>query len=361
MAKPRQSEADFLAQLSASANAGGGAPGTVEPTKAADPSSNAGMVLHRPPQVKNRKTAAELAASTEEREKQITGANKRADAAIAALPTTSIGPVELHLIDDSPWQPRLTYDVESIDELANSMDAGGQAELITLRRKGERYELLGGHRRVRAARSKGWSTLEAVVKVCDDRTAQKIAMVQNGAREDLWPWEKALALHQAISSGLASNQTEAGTLLGIKQNSVSDLLKMMQLPEELRPLMNAKPGKLGPTHAKEYLELLAAYPDEKELLLEGLNRVLESTKVTPFRGWVLQMISSRKSQKRRATKPHVIANEAGDTLFSAKYDKNRDLIVKNLAQDDFSDEEVVKTILSALRELKERKTKVQRS
>ncbi len=356
MVKKRQSDAEFIQGLAATLNPPPDPQANTppSPTPSQDGSGNGGMVLNRPPVVTNRKSAEDLARETDEKAEKANGANQRVDALIAKLPTTYSAHIPLHLIDDSPWQPRLTYDPASIDELGDAMEAAGQAESITVRKLGERYQLLGGHRRTRAARTKGWQEIEAVVKECNDQQAQIIALVQNGGREELFPWEKARSMDLVLKSGLAKTQAAAGMLLGIKQNTVSDLLKMLDLPAELHPLMNEKPNKIGPTHADDYLKLKSEYPAEEALLLDGLKRVLDSQKATPFRGWVLQMLASRRENTKRAKKPQVVTDPAGNTVFAAKYDKNRNLIVENKAQDEFTEEEVMKCVLAALREMRER-------
>lgn len=91
---------------------------------------------------------------------------------------------------DSPFQPRMDYDEEALEELAASIRANGVINPLTVRRVGEKYEIIGGHRRKRAAIRAKAATVRCVVIEADDEEAEVIALLDNLAREDLQPWEE---------------------------------------------------------------------------------------------------------------------------------------------------------------------------
>lgn len=344
MAKPRESEADFLRKLNK--GAAGNPVADTKTTAAAAPSK---MILHTPPVVGKRKTAEEVAQADDDKAAQRQAANLTTEQIIARLPTVDeVRKIALTLILDSPYQPRMQYDPAGIDDLGESMREAGQAELITVRAVGDNYELLGGHRRTRAARNIGWQEIDACIKVCDDQTAQLIALVQNGGREELTGWEKAIAIQRAMTAGLANNQTQAGKLLGIKQSTVSGILKMLELPTEFHALMNERPDKIGPAIAAEYLQLKKDHPAESELLASGLHRVLDGPRGTSFRGWVMQMLASR-AQPRKRRLPQVVTDTGGNTVFEARLEKDGKIVLTTKA-DDIDTEDVLKWVIAALRE-----------
>jgi ParB family chromosome partitioning protein len=344
MAKPRESEADFLRKLNKGAV---GSP--VTDTKAAAAVVPTKMILHTPPIVGKRKTAEEVAQADDDKAAQRQAANLTTEQLIARLPTMDeIRRIPLALILDSPYQPRMQYDPAGIDDLGESMREAGQAELITVRAVGDHYELLGGHRRTRAARNIGWQGIDACIKVCDDQTAQLIALVQNGGREELTGWEKAIAIQRAMTANLANNQTQAGKLLGIKQSTVSGILKMLELPTEFHALMNERPDKIGPAIAAEYLQLKKDYPGELELLTLGLHRVLEGPRGTSYRGWVMQMLAAR-TQPRKRRQPQVVTDAGGNTVFEARLEKDGKIILTTKAN-GVDTEDVLKWVVAALRE-----------
>jgi ParB family transcriptional regulator, chromosome partitioning protein len=107
--------------------------------------------------------------------------------------------IPLHLIDDSAFNVRLEYEEEDISALKFSMGSIGLLAPVTVRKKEERYELVFGHRRTRAARALGWTAIKAEVRECSNEQMLEFSLAENVARKDLSDYEKGtvfLRMHQ---------------------------------------------------------------------------------------------------------------------------------------------------------------------
>jgi ParB family chromosome partitioning protein len=140
--------------------------------------------------------------------------------------------VELDLAEivPNPDQPRKTFDEEALQELASSIEKHGLIQPITVKRHGERYLLVAGERRYRAHQILGRTTIPAIVT---EGNVDEIALIENIQREDLDPLETAEALQQ-MAERHRYTQEELGQVIGKKQATVSQLLKLNELPEPIK-------------------------------------------------------------------------------------------------------------------------------
>ncbi len=154
----------------------------------------------------------------------------------------------------SPLQPRLHIDQDRLQELAESIRVQGIMQPIVVRRMDEdgHYELIAGERRWRAAQIVGLQTVPAVVREANDRTALALALVENIQREDLNPVEEAKALGQLVEQFELTHQ-EAADAVGRSRASVSNLLRLLDLEDEVRALLER--GDLEMGHARALLAL----------------------------------------------------------------------------------------------------------
>jgi ParB/RepB/Spo0J family partition protein len=163
--------------------------------------------------------------------------------------------VLLDRIDDSPYQPRLTYDQEAMAELAASMAAAGQNEPVKLRTKSDgRYELIGGHRRTRAARMLGWTRIDAYIKNLDDAEAQRTTMLDNEARLDLTDYERAKLYQHAMDMGIATTQAKVADYFGTSQAKVSRCMALLALPAQAIEQLEQNAGAISALQAVEMLK-----------------------------------------------------------------------------------------------------------
>jgi len=138
-------------------------------------------------------------------------------------------------IKPGPFQPRLHFDEESLEELKRAIQSQGIIEPLIVRRigaadgvDGPRYELIAGERRLRAARAAGLETVPVVVRELDDRAALEMSLVENIAREDLSPIEEAFAFARLVKH-FALSHDEIATRVGKSRPYVSNAIRLLEL------------------------------------------------------------------------------------------------------------------------------------
>jgi ParB family chromosome partitioning protein len=174
--------------------------------------------------------------------------------------------VDLDLIDPNPLQPRTRFDETSLQELAESISSTGLVQPIVVRRKGERFEIVAGERRWRAAQIAGLLKLPVhVTDVSDDKLLQT-ALIENIQREDLNPIEAALAYKRlGDESGLTQEQIAAA--VGKDRVTVTNHLRLLRLPEQVRARVAA--GELSMGHARALLAV-----EDVTALLKAVDHVI---------------------------------------------------------------------------------------
>lgn len=155
------------------------------------------------------------------------------------------------LISPSPSQPRRRFDEDALQALAGSLSARGVLQPVLVRpRPDGAYELVAGERRWRAARIAGLSTIPALVRAREDAEALELALIENMAREDLNPVEEARAC-AALVEELGLTREEVGRRVGRGRVAVSNLIRLLDLPEEVLALLQE--GALSEGHGRALL------------------------------------------------------------------------------------------------------------
>jgi ParB family chromosome partitioning protein len=160
--------------------------------------------------------------------------------------------VSVYEIDNNPYQPRKDFDEGEIDQLAESLEQHGLLQPIVVRRAGERYQLISGERRLRAAIKAGWPDVPVFVRECDDRQLAELAIVENLQRKDLNPLEKA-ASFQLYLDQYDCTQEELAGRLAIDRSTVANLLRLLELPAMVQAALRA--GAISQGHARSLLPL----------------------------------------------------------------------------------------------------------
>ena len=172
---------------------------------------------------------------------------------VAPVPSSSgLQEVPLERIDASRFQPRVHFDQQGLEELAQSVRSGGVVQPIILRPLGQRFELVAGERRLRAARLAGLERLPALVRVLSDEQALELSLVENIQREDLNPLEQARAFER-LANDFALTQEQIAARTGKDRATVANLLRLLRLPQEVQELVEE--GKLTAGHARALLKL----------------------------------------------------------------------------------------------------------
>ncbi|HKB67404.1 MAG TPA: ParB/RepB/Spo0J family partition protein [Pyrinomonadaceae bacterium] len=175
--------------------------------------------------------------------------------------------IATELIDPSPLQPRSVFDDRKLDELANSIRSNGVVQPVLLRRKGNRFELIAGERRWRAAEKAGLIKIPAVIRNVSDDKVLEIALIENIQREDLNPIEEAKAYKSLIET-LGLTQETVGERVGRDRSYVTNYLRLLKLPEDLQELLQT--GRISTGHARTLLGL-----DQPDIQRRIARRVIE--------------------------------------------------------------------------------------
>jgi len=188
--------------------------------------------------------------------------------------------ISIGLIDRDPGQPRQHFDEARLAELAQSMDAKGLVVPISVRPTGDRFTIIHGERRWRAAKRLGWPTIRAEVRSVSTDEARWLALIENVQRADLSPIEQARAFEGRLTEGLT--QAELGERVGKSQSYIAQKLRLLRMPEPLRFFVDREAITEG--HARQLLKLKGIYPKglthwldwgEVEANYKALNRKLE--------------------------------------------------------------------------------------
>lgn len=167
------------------------------------------------------------------------------------------------------YQPRKNFNKESLAELASSIKENGIIQPITVRKRKEGgFEIIAGERRWRAAQSAGLHEVPAIIKNISDRDALQIALIENIQREDLDPIEEAES-YQRLIEEFSLSQQEAAEKVGKERSSVTNALRLLGLPIEVRDMLTQKMISVG--HAKAILSL-----GEKTKQINFAKRVVET-------------------------------------------------------------------------------------
>ncbi len=158
--------------------------------------------------------------------------------------------LDIDLISPNRYQPRV--DFRGLEGLADSIRANGIVQPVVVRREGERFELIAGERRWRAAQMVGLHKIPAVVRVAADDRLLEIALIENIQREDLNPIEEARA-YEVLLSQMKLAQTEVAQRVGRDRSSISNSLRLLKLPSQIQKLISA--GSVSAGHAKAILAI----------------------------------------------------------------------------------------------------------
>jgi ParB family chromosome partitioning protein len=185
-------------------------------------------------------------------------------------------------------QPRQAFGEDGLEELAASIRSSGILQPLVVRPDGERYEILVGERRWRAAQRAGLAHVPAVVREASDAEALQYALVENLLREDLNPLEEAQA-YQRLMAEFGWTQEELGRRLARDRSTVANMLRLRRLPELIQEDLRA--GRLSMGHARALLGLHTAADQ-----LRARARILSGQ-------WSVRTTEARIRQVRRSGSP----------------------------------------------------------
>lgn len=180
------------------------------------------------------------------------------DNAFGDTPAEGVKTLRISQIDPKNDQPRKNFEPEALAQLADSIAANGILQPILVRQThmdtiaGDRYEIIAGERRFRGAKLAGLNEIPAIVVEADDLTASRYALIENLQREDLNPYEEAVAYDRLIQEFGLSQEEIAGQL-GRSRSAVANALRLLDLPEEVIKML--VDGNLTAGHGRTLLGL----------------------------------------------------------------------------------------------------------
>ena len=194
-------------------------------------------------------------------------------------PAQELRELPIELISANPNQPRRHFDEEALQSLASSLGQQGVLQPVLVRPKpGGTYELIAGERRLRAAAIAKLQTIPALVRPGEDSQTLELALIENMAREDLNPVEEARAC-AALVEELGLTREEVGVRVGRSRVAISNLIRLLDLPEEALELLEQ--GKLTEGHGRALL------------LTEDHNRRRQLAKVAAEERWSVRVLEQR--------------------------------------------------------------------
>lgn len=170
-------------------------------------------------------------------------------------PENTGGPQTLKIAQLEPKgdQPRKYFDTEALSQLAESIAAHGVLQPILVRKMEDgRYQIIAGERRFRAAKMAGLNEVPVVIMDSGEQQAAQIALIENVQREDLNPLEEAAA-YRSLATEYHLSQEEIARQIGKSRSAIANALRLLDLPEEVRPMLAS--GELSAGHARALLGL----------------------------------------------------------------------------------------------------------
>lgn len=158
----------------------------------------------------------------------------------------------VHDIENNPYQPRRDFNESEIVSLAESLKEHDMLQPVLVRKVDSRWQLISGERRLRAAIRAGWSQVPARVRTADDRLVAELAIVENMARKDLNPIEKALSFRRYLNEHDAT-QEELAKRIKQDRSTIANLMRLLELPQTVQGELAS--GKITNGHARAILPL----------------------------------------------------------------------------------------------------------
>ena len=212
---------------------------------------------------------------------------------LTEIPIEQIGP--------GPFQPRKQIDESQLNELAQSIKAQGVIQPIVVRERaiadshtGVRFEIIAGERRWRATQIAGLENIPAVIRTIADSEAVAVALIENIQRENLNPLEEANAFQRLIIEYEMSHQ-EVANSVGRARASITNALRLLDLPSSVQELVNKKMLTMG--HARALLSI-----QDRGMQLEVANLIVEKgLSVREAEGLVRKIVDKKKPNQQKTT------------------------------------------------------------
>ncbi len=256
--------------------------------------------------------------------------------------------IPVEMIEPNPFQPRMSFDAEALEELADSIRTLGLIQPITVRRKNhDRYQIISGERRFRACRLAGMDEIPAYIIDTGDQGMLEMAIVENIQREDLDPIEIAMSYERLINE-CNLTQEQMASRVGKKRASVTNFLRLLKLPAKIQH--DLKVGLLSVGHAKVLLGV--ENPEIQERLCDMV--IKEDLSVRSLEERIRNLDKPRKKESEAQELPdeYFRVLEIVGKYFENNISLKRATNGKGTMTIHFSSDEEVRKFLNALEDSK---------
>lgn len=264
-----------------------------------------------------------------------------ADAETAGMRPDST--LQIDKIHPNKGQPRKNFNVEELAELTDSIKQNGVLQPLLVRRKGNDYEIVAGERRYQAAKAAGLTEVPVVIREISDEDVFKLALIENLQRSDLSPLEEARGYRQLIDEKDLT-QEELAKILSKSRSSITNTLRLLDLPEEVQGLVEE--GKLTAGHARAIL----AVPSEEGRIKLAEKVVDERLSVRQTESLASMFsVTENAEPVRRAPQPQSFKRAARQMRLALDTNvKVKNVRGKNKIEIEFSSEEQLAHIVDLL-------------
>ena len=219
--------------------------------------------------------------------------------------------INIDEIRSNPYQPRRTFDTETLNELAKSIEEYGVVQPVIVKKSIKGYELIAGERRTKAAKIAGLKVIPAIIKDFDDQQMMEIALIENIQREDLNPMDEAVSISNIIKLR-GYTQDEFANKFGKSRTYVTNILGLLKLPEDVKKMVEKR--TLSMSHAR----VLSKIDDEEKVVRLAKQVITDELSVRE-----LEKITQDDKKEIE-----VVKNKSGG--YDHKYRMYENLIMDNL-------------------------------
>ena len=259
---------------------------------------------------------------------------------VEETPKEEIVEVNIDELRSNPYQPRKVFDQDALQELSDSIKQHGVFQPIIVKKSIKGYEIIAGERRVKASKMAGLDTVPAIVREFDDSEMMEIALLENLQREDLNPFEEAMAYVKIMEAKNLTHE-ELAKVLGKSQSYVTNTIGLLRLPDDIRDLVVQ--DKLSMTHAR----ILSKMSDYNTIKLLADRIIKENLSVRDLeeiaKGNGINKLVKVKRQVKESDREYKYAEE----LLCEKLD-SKVRVYKNKIEVKFSNAEDLNRILEIL-------------
>jgi len=233
-----------------------------------------------------------------------------------ATSTSAVAEIDISKIELNPFQPRVEFDKESLEELKLSILEHGVVQPITVRKLSkDKFQLISGERRLRASKLAGLKKIIAFVRDTNDQEMLEIALIENIQREDLNAIEIAVS-YQRLIDECNLTQDNLGDRVGKNRSTISNYLRLLKLPAEIQSGLQKKAISMG--HAKALINI-----DDKEKTIEIFEKIIanklsvrEAEKIIREYSFPAKKINTKKTKTKLPEKYISFKNKLSDVFKS---------------------------------------------